>query len=61
MGQTDLSRTAGRRTGTPAWTVVAVAVLGLAAPLFVSSPLSAADTHGGNGVATTAYHSSTGM
>jgi hypothetical protein len=26
---------------------VAVAVIGVAAPLFVSTPLSAADTHGG--------------
>ena len=40
---------------------MAVAVVGLVAPLFVSSPLSAADTHGGAGVATSAYHTSGGM
>jgi hypothetical protein len=33
---------------------VAVAVIGLAAPLFISTPLSAADTHGGTAAGTPA-------
>ena len=55
MGQMDARRVpASARRGTLGRSlgVVAATVLGLVAPLFVSSPLSATDVRGGAGTAT---------
>jgi hypothetical protein len=50
---------APRRRGTSAWHFVAVAVIGLVAPVFVSTPLSAADTQAqGTAVEVSSVHES---
>jgi hypothetical protein len=45
MGQRATTISGREPRGVRAWQVLGVAVLGLVAPMFVSAPLSAADTH----------------